>query len=571
MNWNRKISIQIAWRIRAFLRKSASSGWLITLLLLTLAACSNPEEHDKAGVVADVAYTCPMHPQVVQPDPGICPICAMDLVPFSRGDEASPEIMLSERQKLLGNIVSKPVGLGSIDNRVRLNAEITENKEEKEIVATRVPGRIERLYVKETGQRIQAGQPLYEIYSEELLTYQQEYLLALEQNLQLGTEEPRFAGFLESARRKLKLYGMTDAQIARLEAQKEPKASFTFVAPVSGIVTEIAATEGIYLPEGAKLYTIGRLDTLWVEAELYPEESNMVEIGEEVKVSVAGFEKSPVTGIVSFISPELRGTSQIVSMRVEIPNPAERFFPGMQASVWLESGEAEGVSVPTQAVIRDASGAHVWLQTSDSTYLARPVETGMEEPDRIALLSGVEPGERVVVNGAYLLYSEFVLKKGGDPLAGAVEPEGKALLDAHDPIAGPPVFAEEAFGPAYEVYLLLKNALVASDKEAAQEQAAVLAERLQAVEDAEKAQAYALRLAKAPTLEAQRETFFFLSNHMIELAQQKELVSGGMYVQFCPMANNDQGAFWLSNEEEILNPYYGESMLHCGEVSEVLE
>lgn len=547
---------------------------LLALPLLLAVSCNNPQEHvheGENGVGADVVYTCPMHPQIVDEEPGICPICAMDLVPVSKGDAASPEIMLSESQKLLANIQTEQVRTSNMGNTTRLNARLAENKEEVEVVSSRVPGRIERLFVKEQGQRVQAGQALYEIYSEELLTYQQEYLLALEQFEQLGQDEPRYGTFLESARRKLILYGMTEGQVQQLKTERSPRASFTFVSPVSGIVTEIAATEGLYVPEGGKLYTIGRLDTLWVEAELYPQETERVQEGDQVKVQVAGYENEPVTGRVSFISPQYRGGSQILSMRVEIANPGARFLPGMQANVLLSSRENEVISVPVQAVIRDGSGAHVWLQTSDSTFLARKVETGQEEPEQLAITSGLQVADRVVVNGAYLLYSEYVLKKGGNPVEDNMALEGKAMLGAHDPITGPPAFENKQFNEAYPVYLQLKNALVASEPTQAQEQAQLLQNALSGLKGGEKAEGYATQLAATDGLDKQRELFFFLSNHMIKLAEQQELTSGGLYVQYCPMANNDQGAYWLSAEEEIRNPYFGDMMLSCGEVSDIIQ
>ena len=548
--------------------------FLMLLSMLLTGSCNNPQEHvhsTESGAASDIAYTCPMHPQIVAQAPGICPICAMDLVPFAKGDAASPEIMLSKSQMLLANIRVEEVNISNIGNTIRLNARLAENREKVEVVASRVAGRIDRLFAKERGQRIQAGQPLYEIYSEELLTLQQEYLLALEQYEQLGQEEPHYAAFLESARRKLKLYGMTDAQIQQLKAVRKPKASFPFLSPVSGIVMEIAATEGLYLPEGGRLYTIGRLDSLWVEAELYPQESRQVQEGDKVSVQVAGFENESLRGRVSFISPEYQKNSQILNIRVEIPNPGERFLPGMQANVLLSRGETEAISVPVQAVIRDASGAHVWLQTSDSTFLARRVEIGMEQPDRLEITNGLQIADRLVVNGAYLLYSEYVLKKGGNPVTDQIALEGKALLDAHTPITGPPTFVSSRFGEAYQGYLELKDALVASAEEQAKKQAAVLEKVLAQVEGADKVRAYASRIAAANTLEQQREMFFFLNKHMIELTKKQELRSGGLYVQYCPMANNDQGAYWLSNEEEILNPYFGDRMLSCGEVSEVIE
>jgi membrane fusion protein, copper/silver efflux system len=396
--------------------------YILGATLFFLGACGSGDsnshlEHEHADA-GSATYTCPMHPQIVQNEPGTCPVCHMDLVPVSKGDAASAEIMLSKSQILLGNITTQAVGTGNIGNTTVALGRLTENKESAEVISSRAAGRIEKLYVKQSGEFVAKGKPLYELYSESLLTYQREYLLAKAQYDSLGNLSDTYRRFFESARRRLLLYGLSEAQLAGLDKTRQINSSVTFLSPASGYVTEIAATEGQYVPEGGILYRLVNLSKLWVEAELYEGEAGLVRVGDEVSVKVAGFEQNTVRGRVSFISPEYRANARVFVLRVEIDNPGGQFGPGMQAQVLINTGEKEAITLPIDAVIQDAQGAHVWVQTAEGTFKPRMVQTGLENTDSIEITSGLSGQDTVVVSGAYLLYSEYILKKGGNPMAG---------------------------------------------------------------------------------------------------------------------------------------------------------
>ncbi|GAB3532483.1 efflux RND transporter periplasmic adaptor subunit [Pontibacter brevis] len=387
---------------------------LFLLLLVAVSACSEKEHAHAEGTT----YTCPMHPQVVQNEPSICPICHMDLVPVSQSGKDSGELMLSENQITLGNIKTRRIKYADVSSNSILTGRLVLDETQTDVISSRVTGRIERLFIKETGLQVQKGQPLYEIYSEELLTLQREYLLAYRQNQELGAENPRFVSILESARKKLLLFGLTEAQIRNLGRNENLDARVTFVAPSSGVVTDIAAAEGQYVTEGAVLYRLGKLNKIWVEAELYPQEVANVQIGDVVQVAVEGFAAEPVPARVTFISPELRQGSQVTVLRAELPNADDQYLPGMQVRVVLPGKNGSTLAVPTDAVIRDESGSHVWVQTGKNTFQARMVTLGEESAENVAILNGLKENEKVVTSGAYLLYSEFVLKKGANPMAG---------------------------------------------------------------------------------------------------------------------------------------------------------
>ncbi|MBJ6120102.1 efflux RND transporter periplasmic adaptor subunit [Pontibacter sp. BT310] len=388
---------------------------LFLLVAFAVAACSVEEKTHAEGESA--TYTCPMHPQIVQDKPGTCPICFMDLVPVSQTGKENGELVLMESQIKLGNIKTMRVKAGSAGSNAILTGKLVLDETQTDVISSRAAGRIEKLYLKENGQTIKKGQTLYELYSEELLTLQREYLLALRQNQELGKENPRFASFLEAAKKKLLLYGLTEGQIRSLAKTGNVNSRITFVAPASGVVTEVAAAEGQYVAEGSVLYKLGKLGKIWVEAELYPQEVANVKEGDPIQVLVEGFDKEPVAAKVTFISPEFRAGSQVVILRAELPNANEQYLPGMQANVIIDKPKSATLTLPTDAVIRDGNGAHVWVQSGKDTFKAQMVTIGEESADNVAILSGLKENDKVVVSGAYLLYSEFVLKKGTNPMA----------------------------------------------------------------------------------------------------------------------------------------------------------
>lgn len=394
------------------MKHNRNGWWIYGLLLITLAACTPGEKK----TAAPVTYTCPMHPQIVQEGPGTCPICFMDLVPVAQAGNQQ-EIVLSERQMALAGIRVAPLSSGNLGSSTVLTGKLAADQELVKVISSRVPGRIEKLYVKETGVRISKGQPLYGIYSEELMTLQKEYLLALKQYNELGNRNERYASFMEAAKKKLLLYGMTEAQVNRLGETEVLSPSVTFVAPASGIVTEIAAAEGSYVTEGSALYRVEGLGILWAEAELYPGEASLVRQGDSVRVIVYGFENQPAAGKVVFMNPEYRPGTGIITLRAQIDNPEGAFAPGMQAGIVLGGSGMKALALPADAVVRGGKGSHVWVKTGERTFMPRIVKTGLETFDKVEITEGLQEGDPVVISGAYLLYSELVLKKGMEPAA----------------------------------------------------------------------------------------------------------------------------------------------------------
>jgi len=403
------------------MKKSIIYISMISTMLLACSSEQNKDEHsghNQEQEAEATKYTCSMHPQVIQDKPGTCPICGMDLVKVTKPQGDTNDLMLSDSQLKLANVTVQKVSVRPVGQTLVINARLAENEELTEVISSRSAGRIEKLFVKETGRMVKAGEPLYELYSETLLTLQREYLLAKEQYETLGKDEPRYESFLKASERKLLLYGLTKKQVETLAQSKVVQQRISFLAPAGGIVSEIKINEGQYVDEGAILYRIENISQLWLEAELYPNETVLVKTGDKLTVRINGFESTPLEAKVTFLSPEYRASTQITVIRAVIQNPTLKFKPGMQAQVLFTHSSRNAVAIPIDAVIRDGKGTHVYIETGTNTFQPRMVKTGLEDFEQVEIKEGLQAGDRIAVTGAYLLYSEIVLKKGTDPMAG---------------------------------------------------------------------------------------------------------------------------------------------------------
>jgi Cu(I)/Ag(I) efflux system membrane fusion protein len=331
---------------------------------------------------------------------------AHHLVPVS----GKASLMLNDTQIRLANIKVQKIITGPIGETISLNAQLVTNEERSEVISTRVTGRIEKLFIKETGRSIRKGEPLYELYSEQLLTLQQEYLLAQEQYEKLGQTEKRYQSYFKSAGRKLLLYGLTQNQVNKLSQTKDIQQKITFLSPTDGFVKEINAVEGQYVNEGNLLYRVEDINQLWLEAEVYPQELGLVHVGDLITVLTDGNDRAAAK--IDFISPEYRAGSQISILRASLKNPEGKWKPGMQAQALFTHSLKQAIAVPADAVIHHSNEAYLFIQTDHNTFEPRKVQTGLEDFDQIEITKGLQEGETIAVSGAYLLYSDFILKRG---------------------------------------------------------------------------------------------------------------------------------------------------------------
>lgn len=388
----------------------------IIAILLVLASCNAAPKQTQDS---EVYYTCSMDPQVVEQAPGKCPICKMELTPVKKNSsDQGNEIALSEQQVMLGNIRVDSIRMGGLAQRMVLTGTLNFDQMKTTAVSARVMGRIERLMVKNPGDPVQKGMPLYEIYSEELNNAKQEYLLALDRKKTFGEGSVvPVDELVQGARNKLLLWGMQDQQIRAMETSGKAGQLTTFLSPASGYVTQLDIREGDYIMEGGSIVRLADLSTLWAEAQVYTTQLEDLNRAGTARVELPDLDGKSINGKIEFVNPEINPDTRINLIRVSIPNPGLLLKPGMPAYVILHSAGKKALSLPLDAVIRDANGATAWIQTRPLHYQPVKVKTGRELDDQIEILEGLNTGDVVVVSGAYLLHSEYVFRKGAQPLA----------------------------------------------------------------------------------------------------------------------------------------------------------
>lgn len=396
------------------LLKFSKRGLFASILLLV--ACGKPAP---APVEENVYYTCSMDPQVVEQKPGPCPICKMPLVRVEiAADKKENEVKISVEQVRLANIQTDTVRLQALGEEITLAATLRENQNGINTVTARLNGRLDRLFVRNIGEYVRAGQAVFELYSEELAAAQQDYLLAVKSKKRYGSSDLDFSRIAEAARNKLLLWGMTEAQLQEIEQSGAPKNTVTFHSPYAGYVMEAPPAEGSYVAEGSTVLKLADLRTLWAEAQLYVSDLPFLTQSREVSITLPYFPGRILSGKVSFVNPNLEASSKIVLTRVEISNPSGEYQPGMQAWITLKGKTRRALAVPTNALIRESRGTTVWIKNANGGFEGRMVRIGIANEDYTEIVEGLQYGEIVVVSGAYLLNSELVFKKGSDPMAG---------------------------------------------------------------------------------------------------------------------------------------------------------
>lgn len=391
---------------------------LLVFFLLIVVSCGRKKEL-KGQAAPDVYYTCSMDPQIKENEPGKCPICKMELTPVKKDSKQNPnEIRLSAQQVQLGNIQVDSLNSGSSGDQMTLMATVNFDRKKETVVSARIMGRIERLYYKAIGDFVSRGAKLYDLYSEELNNAQQEYLLAVEKQKVLGNGLVNFGQLIQAAKNKLLLWGMSENQITDLQKNGKATPRISFYSTASGYVTQLNAREGDYVSEGGTVVTLADLSTLWVEAQVYASQLASLDRNALVQVQFPDAPGREVSGHIEFVNPEINPDTRINLVRVSIANPDNLLRPGMPAYVFIRNQEHKAFRLPVGAVLRDASGAMVWVQKAKDTYQFKMVTLGAENQGWVEIKSGLQKEDIVVISGAYLLNSEYIFKNGANPMAG---------------------------------------------------------------------------------------------------------------------------------------------------------
>ncbi|HTH29785.1 MAG TPA: efflux RND transporter periplasmic adaptor subunit, partial [Lacibacter sp.] len=291
-----------------------SFAWLCLLLIAyCLFVFSSCKSKTHAHAESDVYYTCSMDPQVIESKPGKCPICKMDLTPVKKSNGANKdEIQLSEQQIQLGNIQTDTIRNGTIGDQLVLTASLNFDQMKTSSVSARVGGRIERLYFKNPGDYVSKGAALYEIYSEELNNAKQEFILALERKKTFATETAiDFEQLLQSAKNKLLLWGMSEAQINELAKTKKSSPVTTFYSTSSGYITTLDIREGDYVMDGGTIVKLADLSRLWAEAQVYTSQMAEIDLNGTATVQLPDMDGKEINGRIEFVNPEINPDTRI--------------------------------------------------------------------------------------------------------------------------------------------------------------------------------------------------------------------------------------------------------------------
>ncbi|MGH9380486.1 MAG: FixH family protein [Thermoanaerobaculia bacterium] len=357
-------------------------------------------------------YTCSMHPSVKYKDPGTCPICSMDLVPVTVEEIETGTIRIDSARRQEIGVRTEVVAPRRLAATVRAVGRVVYDETRLADVNLKIGGWIGRLEVDEPGQYVARGQTLFTLYSPELYAAQQELLTVLaSQRAAANTAAPERADYLvEAARQRLRLWDLSAVQIDSLAETGKPLEYLPILSPVSGYVVEKNVVAGAAVEPGERLFRVAGLDRVWVDAEIYESELPLIERGQRAEVSLPYVPGRRFEGEVVFIYPYLEGTTRTGRVRIELPNPDLELKPDMYANVTIERDLGEQVSVPDEAVLYAGERSFVFLDLGDGRLQPRQVETGVTTGERIAVLSGLRPGDRVVTSGNFLVAAEARLK-----------------------------------------------------------------------------------------------------------------------------------------------------------------
>lgn len=387
---------------------------LMVSLLATLLfafACSNSDDSNKNE---KEYWTCTMHPQVHKDGPGACPICGMDLIKKVVDDTADVSeksdmegmITLTTNKQILANASTIKIKKENLKKELTAYSYLDFVEQNRKTIPAKFNGRIEKLFVDKTGDYIKKGQPLFEIYSPDLVQAQNDYLIALKNN------NNEINPLLDASRKKLELFGLTSSQIDEFKNSGKINLILTYFSPVSGTVIEKKVQEGMYVNEGTAIYEVAELSTLWNIAEVNETDLSMVKLGSKVKLKLKAYPGEGFTGRVTFIYPVMNPQTRTVKIRSDFSSQNNKLKPQMYGQTVFFAEAGEGLLVPADAIIFAGNRNVVWVKTTDGMFEARKVEVGQKYGDKYQILSGLSEGDEVAASGGFLIDSESQLKTG---------------------------------------------------------------------------------------------------------------------------------------------------------------
>ena len=523
-------------------------------------------------------WTCSMHPQVRKPGKGNCPICGMELVPLEdpfvasdRGQEG--QVLMSPEAMQLANIQTVKVSRSDLGKEIRLLGKVQTDERRQFSQVSHIPGRIERLYVNFTGERVRKGQKIVRLYSPELISAQKELFEAIK-------SREVYPKLYEASRNKLKLWKLSDAQIDALITSGEVQEQIDILSDHSGYVMQMHVDPGDHVMTGMSLYEVADIDSVWLMFEAYESDLPWIHIGDEVSYTLQAIPGSSFTGKVTYIDPFISSGTRVAKVRVEVPNKEHRLLPEMFATGRISSSrqtKGDELVIPKSAVLWTGKRSIVYVKEPGQNQIAfsyREVELGADMGEFYAVKRGLAEGEEIATNGVFRIDASAQLSGS------------RSMMHPDVKVGGPSKENKETadrISEAVKVYMGIKEALVKGQTDEAARHSVEMIRELDKAdpkgdagetvagwEEMEQAMEQALKqISNGKDLATQRNGFSSLSKALSEAVGSYGWTSPGkdtLYLDFCPMAENDRGGYWLSMDREIRNPYFGDEMLQCGEI-----
>lgn len=552
------------------------------------------DSHDHTEETASQMWTCSMHPQIMQPESGDCPICGMDLIPAETSAEglAANEIKMTENAMALANIQTTIVGnraSSSDDKMILLSGKVEVNDENNSVQASYFDGRLEQLNISYEGQKVNKGQLLATIYAPTLIAAQQELITAAS----LKESQP---ALYSAVRNKLKLWKLSESQIQSIETTGKVREHFPVYATVSGTVAMVMASEGDYVKQGQPILKVSNLSSVWAAFDVYENQISQFKNGQKITITTNAYPDKAFDAVISFIDPVLNNATRTVTVRATLNNREQLFKPGMFVKGKIQgsatSDASQMLSIPASAVLWTGERSLVYLKTNpkEAIFEMREVTIGLRIGENYPVTSGLEDGDEVVTNGTFTVDAAAQLqgkksmmnRAGGKTMTGHEGHLGMQVGTASNTDTAttmkmelPPAF-QTAFQGALQPYFKMKDAFVASDVVQVAAFAKATAEKMKTIGVSDLGKMGQSHLSESislldaisadPDLVNQRAHLVGLNENLVALVMNIKSPTEAVYVQKCPMADSNNGALWLSAEKEIKNPYFGDAMLTCGSV-----